>query len=385
MRRALPPITAGRFSVNLSLRFVYPFLPVIARGLGVSLGAAGVSLSIRELSGLAGPAVGRALDRRGHRLGMLVGLVGVALGCMGGGLSPGLVVFTLAMVVVAVCQLTYNAALTAWVSDRVPYRRRGRALGLTELAWAGALLLGVPLVGVTIDLWGWRAPFFAVAGLNLLLAVALPRFVTRDAGHGRGERRRVSISRPGAALYLTLALQALAVQVVFVVYGAWLEDAFGFSVASIGLASILVGTSELVGSASTVVLTDRLGKRRSVLAGTVVMLVPLCLLGWVGHNVALGLALLSVMLLGFEFGFVSSQPLVTELTPESRGASIGIAYAVVTVARSLGNVAGALTYTSQGIGAVGLIGAVAVVAAIALLVFSVEEPRRPSLNASSRQ
>jgi predicted MFS family arabinose efflux permease len=375
VRNALPALTGARFSVNLALRFVYPFLPAIARGLGVSLGAAGVSMSIRELAGVAGPLVGTVIDRGRRLAGMLIGLVGVAAGCLAGGASVGLGVFTVAMVAVALFQMTYNAAMTAWVADRVPYERRGTALGLTELSWAGALLIGVPVLGLVIDGWGWRAPFLAVAGLNVVLAVLLPRFVAPDAPHVPSEeRRRPALHRPAIALYGALGLMSLGVQTVFVVYGAWFEDAFGFGVAAVGLASILAGLSELTGSGATVFLTDRLGKLRSVLIGAAVMIPGCALLGTVGDRSVYGLALLAVLLLGFEFAFVSAQPLVSELSPDSRAATIGVSYAVITVGRAVGNLVGTLTYTQTGIGAVGLAAVAAIAMAMGLVAVFVREP-----------
>ena len=107
VRRALGPLIAGRFSSNLAVRFVYPFLPTIARGLGVSLEAAGVAISIRELTGLAGPVVGRATDRGQERGIMVVGLGLLAVATAVGGLSTELGLFTVAMALVALGQMAY--------------------------------------------------------------------------------------------------------------------------------------------------------------------------------------------------------------------------------------------------------------------------------------
>ena len=63
---ALGLLTAGRLVVNIGQRFVYPFLPVIARGLGVSLQSAGFLVSARWAVGLATPAV-VAIAGRGER------------------------------------------------------------------------------------------------------------------------------------------------------------------------------------------------------------------------------------------------------------------------------------------------------------------------------
>ena len=46
-----------RLAVNTAHRFVFPFLPAITRGLGISLEQGGVLMSARSLAFVATPAV----------------------------------------------------------------------------------------------------------------------------------------------------------------------------------------------------------------------------------------------------------------------------------------------------------------------------------------
>jgi predicted MFS family arabinose efflux permease len=50
----------------------------------------------------------------------------------------------------------------------VAFARRGLAIGVGEVCWSASTLLGVPLVGVLIDGYGWRAPFLALGLLGLV-------------------------------------------------------------------------------------------------------------------------------------------------------------------------------------------------------------------------
>jgi predicted MFS family arabinose efflux permease len=375
VRRALPSLVVGRFASNLSLRFVYPFLPVIARGLGISLETAGIAVSIRELTGLFGPPIGRATDRGHSRSIMLGSLALVAVTTVLGGLSTGVLVFTVTMGLVALAQMTFFISSAGWLSERVSYARRGTIFGLTELSWAGAFLIGVPILGLIIERFGWRAPFFVVGALAAIATIAVSRSVPADEPHTPGAGQEARVRHPGArAVYVMVGLVSIAVQLVIVVFGAWFEDAFGFSVTAVGLATIVVGSSELLGSGATVMLTDRWGKRRSILVGLAVMAPAAALLGTVGDRPVYGLLLLAVMLVGFEFAFVSSLPLVAELDTGARGSSLGKAAAVATVARALGSVLGAVTYTRSGIGLTGALTAVIVVAAALILLLGTDEP-----------
>jgi predicted MFS family arabinose efflux permease len=366
---------ASRFASNLSLRFVYPFLPTIARGLGVSLETAGIAISIRELTGLAGPRIGRSTDRGRSRFTMVLSLAVLAVGTALGGLSTGVVAFTVAMAVVALTQMGFMISSAAWISERVSYERRGMIFGLTELSWAGAFLFGVPLLGLLIDRFGWRAPFFAVGALAAVLAVVMARTIPADPEPDPDVIAPAGRRHPGArAVYWTIGLLSIAVQFVIVVYGAWFEDAFGFSVTAVGLATIVIGSSEFMGSGATVLWTDRLGKHRSILIGIAIMAPAAALLGTVGENTVYGLAMLAVMLVGFEFAFVSSLPLVAELDTGARGASLGKGAAVATVARAVGSVAGATAYTRSGIALTGILAAVVAIVAGLVLQVGTREP-----------
>jgi predicted MFS family arabinose efflux permease len=123
------------------------------------------------------------------------------------------------------------------------------------------------------------------------------------------------------------------------VYGAWLESSFGLSLSTLGLASIVVGVVEAVAELGTTVLTDRLGKPRSVLGGLLLMaggLVVLPLAADQGLTPALaGVALVT---LAFEFAIVSLIPLATEVVPEARASLLSLN----VTAFSMGRMGGAL-------------------------------------------
>ncbi|MGK2929369.1 MAG: hypothetical protein ACSLFO_07300, partial [Acidimicrobiales bacterium] len=91
-----------RLAGTVSLRFAYPFLPVIADGLDASIAAVGVGVACGEVAGLVAPFVGRRLDRVGRRRGMLDGLTISALGCVIVAAAPDVVGFGAGLFVVAI-------------------------------------------------------------------------------------------------------------------------------------------------------------------------------------------------------------------------------------------------------------------------------------------
>ena len=55
LRYQILAFTATRAVFNILYRMVYPFLPVLARGLGVDLQAMSLAMAFRALGGASGP------------------------------------------------------------------------------------------------------------------------------------------------------------------------------------------------------------------------------------------------------------------------------------------------------------------------------------------
>ncbi|HID64263.1 MAG TPA: MFS transporter [Anaerolineae bacterium] len=165
---ALGTILFSRTIINSSFRVVYPFLPVISRGLSVPLTAVSFLLTLRALAGLSSPFFGPLSDRYGRRSLMLAGLGMLAMGSALIAGRPTYGVATLAFVLLGLSKTAYDPAMQAYLGDAVPYHRRGRVFGITELSWSAAWLVGVPATGFLIERAGWQTPFVALALLALV-------------------------------------------------------------------------------------------------------------------------------------------------------------------------------------------------------------------------
>jgi len=321
---------------------VFAYLPAISRGTGLSTAQMGQVLSLRDLTGLLAIPVGNRADRfdrwRAILLGAVVLGIGLFLASLGAsGIVVGLVLF-------GIGRLTFQVGYQAWIADEVAFERRGRATGLIEMTWAGANLIGIPIVGVLIDVFGWRAAFIslgstaigmAVLQRNMSAATTGPVHETANVGQAPPP-----VDRNIVSVLLGPALLTGGAQYVFFGHGTWLEEAYGFSATRIGFAVVALGAAELLASFGSSRLADVVGKKRSVVAGTVVMAVAMTALTVVlaGPTVpplVLGLALLVVAIGAFEFAIVSSIPLVSELQPGARARFIGWAVAMRTITKAI--------------------------------------------------
>ncbi len=373
VRRALPALVLQRWLTNIGVRVMFTFLPEIARGTGLTIEQMGQVLTVRDLTGLAAPAMGRVTDRKGTGPVMAVTGIIAGIGLLLSVFSPiGLIV---GFVLMGTGKIGFDVALNAWVGDEVAYERRAQAFGIVELTWAGAALIGLPICGLLIDHVAWWSVPVALGTLTLLTSARVRQVVDRTEVHDSKAKTRASITPRIALTMLSLGALNLASQLLFVSHGIWLVDIHNLSASKLGLVVFLFGIVEAAATLTITAVTDQLGKRRSVLGGATLLLLGTTLLAVVSDpSLALGLTFLAFGFLGFEFAFVSSLPLIAELDPKARAQIIGMFLGFGTIVRSAGSIVGTKLYVDGGITSVMTVAAVATVVAILGVIFFVHEP-----------
>ena len=372
VRSSLAFLSAERLVMNTAYRFVYPFLPVIARGLGVPLEQAALLVSARHIAGLATPAVTRAVGQRPRRLirtGLLLFIIGSAVTAATNAYVGALIGFAL----IGIAKPVFDVSSQAYVSDRVGYDKRARYLSVFEFTWAGALLIGAPATGWLISRTSWSAPFLVFAVLTAVSLMLLSGFVDADSTHPQVSGKPMPISSSGRAFLLVAGAFALASEMIIVVFGAWMEESFGLSLVALGGVAIVIGASELAGEGATFAFTDRLGKHRAVLVGLVLSIIGFALLVPAQNAMGVGLVVLGLALFGFEFTIVSSIPLASELMPTSRARYLGWMVVAMSLGRSVGAAAGPFLFESYGLVGPATAAVSADILAVIVLVTSVRE------------
>ena len=132
------------------MRMTYPFLPAIARGLDVSLVSVAQLIALRSFAGFLSPLFSPLSERFGRRLILALSMVVFSIGCLIVFLWPVYWILGVALVITGVSKVVYDPAMQSYLGDVVPYEKRGKAIGITESSWAGALLVGAPLIGLVI-------------------------------------------------------------------------------------------------------------------------------------------------------------------------------------------------------------------------------------------
>ncbi len=354
--------TFFRLVLNTARRFAYPFAPVLSRGLDVSLSAITSLIAINQVTSLLGALIGPLSDRLGYRKMMIAGMVMLATGMLAAAMFPIYAVVLVALLLAGLGKSIFDPALQAWVGSRVPYRRRALVMGFMETSWSASTLIGIPLVALLMDRFGWQSPFLVMGGLGCIGAVAMFFIIPHDPGPppphlppaeylGAYSRLLGNKSALGALGYVFFV--SAANDNLFVVYGAWLEKSFGLGIVALGLGTSLIGVAELVGEGLTAAVSDRIGLKRALVAGLGLSVMGYLALPFLERSLAVSLGGLAVLFLIFEFTMVTSITLCTEILPGFRATMMSGFFATAGIGRVVGALMGGAVWQTGGILATG--------------------------------
>lgn len=367
-----------RIALNTARRFIYPFAPDLGRMLGVPLTTITGLIAVNWATTILGLFCGPVADRFGYRGMMIIGMTALAAGMLAAGFAPFLVVLVAAQFLTGLGKSIYDPAVQAYISERVPYRRRGLVVGFLETAWAGSTLMGIPLMAVLIDRIGWRAAFFTLSASGMLGMILMMALIPGEGQPDPPLRPRLEFgpmlgsivrSRPALGMVAYVFFFSAGMDNLFVIYGAWFEDAFHLSVLALGVSTSVIGAAELAGELMTAGLGDRLGLKRMAIGGVALCVLTYGLLPVVAKTVALALAALFVHFCVFEMTLVTVLSVATEVLPASRATMIAAYFAAAGAGRVAGALLGGPVWLAAGLAGTGAVSAAVTALALAALAW----------------
>ncbi|MFF0774777.1 MFS transporter [Nonomuraea wenchangensis] len=215
---AVAAVALGTFTLVTSEMLPVGLLTPIAADLGISPGAAGLTMTAPGLvAAVVAPALAVAA-RRADRRTLLMGLMALlAAANLAAALAPGYAVMLAARVATGVSIGGFWAFAAGLGARLVPERQVGRATAVILGGVSVASVLGVPAAALVSSSAGWRAAFAALGVLALallaLLAATLPALPA--AASEAGEKAGFRVSR---ALALVIVLTVLIISGHFAAY-----------------------------------------------------------------------------------------------------------------------------------------------------------------------
>lgn len=308
------------FAQGTSELMLAGLLPEMAGDLGVSIPQAGLLISAFAVGMLVGAPVLAVLTLRWpRRAALLVFLAVFAVSHVLGAVTDSYAVLLVTRVVGAFVYAGFWAVASVTAVGSVGPDRRGRAMSVVAGGLTVATILGLPAGTAIGQQFGWRAAFWVVAVMSVLVMAAVAATIRDTAATGgtdlRAEVRTMANPRLWLA-YATTALVTAALLVTFSYLAPLLTDSTGLSSGVVPVVLALYGLGSLVGITVGGRTADAHPFRTIYLgaAGLVVASVTLALLA----DQPLP-AVVAVTLLG-AFGFAVNPALNTRVFAEAGGA-----------------------------------------------------------------
>jgi MFS family permease len=283
---------------------------------------------------------GRLADRLGRRAGFIAGALGFAACSVGISLSTGvaeLVAFRAGQGVFAA--LLQPTAL-ALLSTAVPRERLSAAVGVWGAVNALAIGLGPVFAGFIVQGFGWPVVFLVNVPVAALAVILVRTTVAESrAGESSTGLRQLLAQGTLRSAAVLVAMSSFAVFGLLFVLTLYLQNVRGLTPSTAG-AWLLAPTLAVVGGAlAGGVMTERVGTRRPVVIGMLVVAAGLAGLSRLSVDSGYWAVALPAFLVGLGTG-VWVIPATTTIVGDAGGGATGTASAIQQAASQIGGVIG---------------------------------------------
>lgn len=348
------------FSVTSQTMILAPILPRISEQLGVPEGrlgllVAGYAVAVASVALVAGPVSDRWGRRRMLLAGAGVMTVGLALHAVAEGFGALLAVraFT------GAGGGLLTGATAAYVGDAFPPERRGWANGWTMSGMAVGQVVAIPLGTLMAAGTGFRAPFVAFAATMALAfagvwlwvpqpGVARYRGAVGPAAALRRYARMLRRSEVAAAVVAFFAV-FLATSLYVLYLPVWLEGARGATPRQVALLFALGGLATVLAGPWAGRLSDRVGRKRLVVACSVGLAAGMPATTLLVGEVWVAFPIFTVVTGLFAARASPFQALLAEIVPdEERGSLMSLSMAMGQGGSGIGGAIAGSAYGASG-------------------------------------
>jgi DHA1 family inner membrane transport protein len=284
---AIIALAMGGFAIGTTEFVTMGLLPELARGVDVSIPAAGHVISAYALGVVVGAPLIAVLGARLPRRALLIALM--AAFALGNGASALALSYESLVVARFFSGLPHGAffgVASLVAAAMVAPHRKGRAVSLVMLGLPVANVVGVPAATWMGQQLGWRSAYLAVAVLGLVTVLSVVAFLPSTPANpgATGRQELQAFRRP--QVWLTLLVGAVGFGGMFAMYSyiaPTVTDVTGLSASAIPVFLLAFGVGGVVGTVLGGHLADW-SIFRSLVASSVAMGLALVLFTVTAHE-----------------------------------------------------------------------------------------------------
>ena len=259
----LAALAMGGFAIGIAEFATMSILPDFAAGLGVDEPTAGHAISAYAAGVVVGAPVLAAFGARLPRWILLIGLM--AMFAVGNGLSalsPNFEAMLLFRFLSGLPHGAYFGVAALVAASIVPLKFRTRAISTILLGLTVATVLGVPVVNMVSQAYGWRWCFAIVAVLAVTTMSLVALFAPRDPVHPDASPLRELAALKNRQVWLTLGVSAIGFGGLFAVYAfvaSTLREVTGVGPEVLPIVFAVFGIGMVIGNIGCAWAGDRFG------------------------------------------------------------------------------------------------------------------------------
>jgi len=276
---------------------------------------------------------GLVADRYGRRLPLMIDVIAFSTLSVASGLAPNFTTFLVLRALFGIAMGGEWGAGASLVMEKVSPRWRGLLSGILQQGYTTGNLLASLAYFLIVPRFGWRALFF-LGGAPALLALFIRSKVKESEVWERTHRKEwsqlwtVIKSNLTTFFYLVLFLTFMGFcgHGTQDMYPTFLKTQRGFSAQGAAVMTMIANLGALVGGVLVAMISDRAGRRRSIVCGLgiAILVIPLWVFSPSTAMLALGAFLIQFGVHG-AWGVVPAH--ISELVPDQiRGFMPGFAY-----------------------------------------------------------
>ena len=294
-----------QFTVILDFMIISPLGAIVMPALQISTHEFGLAVSAYAFSAaISGIAAAGFADRFDRKRLLLFFYGGFILGTALCAVAPTYHFLLGARVVTGLFGGVIGSVVLAIAADLFPLEMRGRVMGFVQTAFAGAQVLGLPAGIYLAGLWTWHSPFVAIIAIAVPASLVIALYMKPVAGHLKAKQEHSAWRHLARTIFEPKYTPAF-VGIMALTTGGYMIMPFlsTFIVNNIGIPLRNLPTIYLVTGLCTVFVgpmvgkaSDRFGKFRTFLFGTVVTLIMIAVYTNLGPTSLLTVIIVNALL-----------------------------------------------------------------------------------------
>jgi predicted MFS family arabinose efflux permease len=332
-----------QFTVILDFMVLSPLGAILLKELSISTSQFGLVVSAYAFSaGTAGLLAAGFADKFDRKKLLMFFYTGFVFGTLLCGIAPDYHFLLMARIVTGIFGGVIGSISFAIITDIFPLEMRGRVMGFVQMAFGLSQVLGIPIGLYLANMFGWHAPFLMIVGLSVIIGIVILLYLKPINEHLKIQKKGNAFQHLGGIVSRPAYLRGFAATTLLATGGfmlmpfgsAYGVHNLGISLTQLPMLYMITGVCMLVFSPFIGKLSDKIGKYKMFVFGSIVTCIMTLIYCNLGVTPLWIILILNVLLfVGITGRMISASALMTAVPdPQDRGGFMGVNSSIQQIA-----------------------------------------------------